>query len=152
MRTIQQTQRLLLCRMAVQVGVPVLLAALFETDLLPVGMMAGTRHGTEFVAAIVMELLTIVAIPLALKLFKLRFVAKRLTSPDALMKFGSLRLDMLTLPLLANTLLYYMYMNVAFGYLAIILLLCLFFVYPSMDRCRAEAGGADGTDEDKDEE
>jgi hypothetical protein len=41
--------------------------------------------------------------------------------------------------LLANTLLYYVFMNTSFGYLAIIILLCMPFVYPSKDKCMAEA-------------
>ena len=47
---------------------------------------------------------------------------------------------MLTVPMVVNTLLYYLFMNVAFGYLAIILALCIFFVFPSMSRCEAEVG------------
>ena len=45
---------------------------------------------------------------------------------------------MLLLPLWADTLLYYLYMNTTFGYLGIILVLCLPFVYPSESRCEAE--------------
>ena len=75
-----------------------------------------------------------------MKLFKLRAVAKRLRTPQALLCLGSLRLAMLTVPMVVNTLLYYLFMNVAFGYLAIILALCIFFVFPSMSRCEAEVG------------
>ena len=49
-----------------------------------------------------------------------------------------LRLLLLFLPLLADTLLYYIYMNPTFGYLGIILALCLPFVYPSEGRCISE--------------
>ena len=49
-----------------------------------------------------------------------------------------LNLQLLLLPLLVNTLLYYMYANVAFGYMAIILVIVLPFVYPSMERCMSE--------------
>ena len=56
----------------------------------------------------------------------------------ALKKWGLLRLLLLFLPLLADTLLYYIYMNPTFGYLGIILALCLPFVYPSESRCIAE--------------
>ena len=54
------------------------------------------------------------------------------------MKLGMLRLSLLLIPMQVNTLLYYLYMNPAFGYMAIILLLCLPFVYPSMNRCLDE--------------
>jgi hypothetical protein len=45
------------------------------------------------------------------------------------------RLIILEAPMVINTLLYYIYMNPTFGYLAIILLLCLPFVFPSYNRC-----------------
>jgi hypothetical protein len=56
----------------------------------------------------------------------------------ALMKWGQCRLAMLALPLFMNVLFYYLFMNTTFGYMGIILLLCMPFVYPSMNRCRAE--------------
>ena len=56
----------------------------------------------------------------------------------ALRSWGMIRLLMLLVPLWADTLLYYLYMNTTFGYLGIILALCLPFVYPSMNRCETE--------------
>ena len=53
-------------------------------------------------------------------------------------KWGMLRLLILEAPMVIDTLLYYIYMNTTFGYLAIILLLCLPFVFPSLNRCLAE--------------
>ena len=53
-------------------------------------------------------------------------------------KWGMLRLLILEVPMVIDTLLYYIYMNTTFGYLAIILLLCLPFVFPSLNRCLAE--------------
>ena len=41
---------------------------------------------------------------------------------------------------MANTLLYYLFVKAAFGYLAIILLLCLLLVVPTRKRCEGEAG------------
>ena len=41
--------------------------------------------------------------------------------------------------MIANTLFYYLFgLNVTFGYMAIILLLCLLLVYPSKRRCMYE--------------
>jgi hypothetical protein len=57
---------------------------------------------------------------------------------DALLSWGVLRLGLLSVPMILNTLFYYLFMNVAFGYMAIILFLCLFFVVPTMDRCQSE--------------
>lgn len=117
-----------------------IIVVLYETEWLADGVWA-TDKSLEFVIATVMELLTICLIPLALRLFKFKHIHRQLhQAPEdvrwsSLLRYGSLRLNMLCLPLLVNTLLYYLFMNVAFGYMAIILLLCLFFVYPSMARC-----------------
>ncbi len=117
----------------------VLLVILFETDALLPGAMAADKQ-SEFLLATVMELLSLGAIFLGLRLFKFKTVHDDLTSrkAPALLKWGSVRLLLLELPMLCNTLLYYIYMNTTFGYLAIILALCLPFVYPSEGRCKAE--------------
>ena len=47
-------------------------------------------------------------------------------------------MSLLADPMLINTLLYYVFMNVAFGYMAIIGLLSMVFVYPSKSRCEQE--------------
>ena len=124
----KRTQHILFISAVVPLTIVALAVVLFETDLLPCGVLRGQQVDFEFVAAVAMEILTIASIPLALKLFKLRAVAKRLRTPQALLCLGSLRLAMLTVPMVVNTLLYYLFMNVAFGYLAIILALCIFFV------------------------
>lgn len=117
----------------------------FETDALPCGIMSGCDGGCEFMAATVMELLTLCAIPMALRLFRFARVASGLVSARALLKWGMVRMLMLCVPMVANTLLYYLYMNVAFGYMAIILLISLAFVVPTMARCEGEMRGQ-GTD------
>jgi hypothetical protein len=58
---------------------------------------------------------------------------------EALLKWGVLRLSMLEVPLILNTICYYLFLNTSFGYMAIILLLCLPFVFPSRERCNSEA-------------
>lgn len=122
------------------VALSLIIVVLYETESLADGVWA-TDKSLEFVIATVMELLTICLIPLALRLFKFKHIHRQLHQAaedvrrSSLLRYGSLRLNMLCLPLLVNTLLYYLFMNVAFGYMAIILLLCLFFVYPSMARC-----------------
>ena len=131
----KRTQHILFISAVVPLTIVALAVVLFETDLLPCGVLRDQQVDFEFVAAVAMEILTIAFIPLALKLFKLHAVAKRLRTPQALLCLGSLRLAMLTVPMVVNTLLYYLFMNVAFGYLAIILAL-----FPSMSRCEAEVG------------
>ena len=114
------------------VGVAVVIAALYELDILPSGMMAG-RPQDEFLSTISMELITIVFIPVALRLFKTKDVEKRLEEGDikAFRKWGLVRILMITVPLVLNTLLYYSFMNTTFGYMALILLICLPFIYPA---------------------
>ena len=114
------------------VGVAVVIAALYELDILPSGILAG-RPQDEFLSTISMELITIVFIPVALRLFKTKDVEKRLEEGNikAFRKWGLVRILMITVPLLLNTLLYYSFMNTTFGYMALILLICLPFIYPA---------------------
>ena len=53
-------------------------------------------------------------------------------------KWGMSRLLILEVPMVIDTLLYYIYMNTTFGYLGIMLLLCLPFVFPTLNRCLDE--------------
>ncbi len=112
---------------------------LFENALLPSGGWVDNKV-QEYYVAIVMELLTITLIPLSLRLFKFGFVKRQLSSSPthALGTWGSMRLCMLILPMMVNCWLYYMFVNVTFGYMGIIGVLCLCFVYPSKDRCQME--------------
>ena len=116
----------------VNVGLAVVLAAFYELDMLPSGMLAG-RAQDEFLCTISMELLTIVLIPVGLRLFKTKDVERRLDEGDikAFRKWGVVRILMITVPLVLNTLLYYNFMNTTFGYMALILLICLPFIYPA---------------------
>ena len=57
-----------------------------------------------------------------------------------------LRLVLLGLPLLLNTFAYYAFMGVPFGYMAIILFLCLLFVAPTRNRYEREKASLQTTD------
>ena len=118
---------------------PIIIVLLFETDVL----MSGTAIGAtqpEFVLTVIMQLLTLAQIWLALKLFKIRLVRNDLQKrkETALLKWASLRLFLLDMPLLFNAFFYEIFLNTAFGYLALILLICQPFVYPSQARCEFE--------------
>lgn len=120
--------------------VAALIVLLFETHVVEAGALAGNEN-LEFVVLSVAELVSICAIPLALRLFKFRRIRRQLTDQPAqkLLTWGTLRLLMLSLPLVACVLLYYLFfMEAAFGYLAIILLLSMMFVWPSLGKCEAE--------------
>ena len=98
------------------------------------------RKTSEFIFVSLMELLTLGGVFLALRLFKFNKVHDDLVAKKehALFKWGLLRLALILIPMVGNTYLYYMFMNTTFGYLAIIQLLSLPFVYPSMSRCKSE--------------
>ena len=115
------------------------IVALYELDVLESGVLADSKQ-TEFVALTVMELTSLAAAFIGLRLFKFRMIHNELVtnSEPAMLKWGLLRLLILEVPMVVNTYLYYIYMNTTFGYLAIILLLCLPFVMPTESRCLAE--------------
>lgn len=124
-----------------------LLAIAFESGFIDVGSSAGDKN-TEFLVLTVVELVTIGLIPCALRLFKFGKVISALKNrrEGALRRFAILRLAMLEVPLLLNVVFYYVFMEASFGYMAMILVLCLAFVYPGKGRCYREL---DITDADK---
>lgn len=129
------TIKLLRTLLFVNVGFPVLFAVLFELDILPSGTLTGMPQ-EEFLATIVMELVTLVAIPVALRLFKTKNVEQSVEQGDeaAFRKWSVMRILLVTEPLLINTLCYYLFMNTTFGYMALILLICIPFIYPASQK------------------
>ncbi len=126
--------------------IPIVLSAIIivsgELDIIPNGILANDKQ-VEFVIMSMMEILTIIAIPVALKLFKFKAIANKLVS-DTLLHFerwGIVRLCLLNVPMVINLVCYYLFVGAGFGYLAIILFLSLFFVYPSLSRCYNETDG-----------
>ena len=126
---------------------PIALSAIIiitgELGVIPNGILANDKQ-FEFVIMSIMEILSIAAIPISLRLFKFRAIANKLGTTGALHYFkrwGIFRLCLLTVPMTINLLCYYLFMGAGFGYLAIILFLSLFFVYPSLSRCYNETDG-----------
>lgn len=115
----------------------------YENDWLMAGAWESETM-REYYLAITMEIITICLIPLSLRLFKFKKVKSSLTASPArsLLRWASARMLMLTVPMMVNCWLYYQFMNVAFGYMGIIGLLCMMFVYPSRTRCEAETKDA----------
>lgn len=99
-----------------------LLVLLYETEILEPTNLAGDVT-LVYVITVAMEFLTIAVIPLALKLFSFKAIHRQLVTRkgDALLPLGTARLNMLCLPMLINTFMYYQTMAPAFGYMAIIL-------------------------------
>ena len=118
----------------------ILLVLLFENNVFSTGLYADNKPA-DFLFTTIMEILTICCIPLALRLIKDKTMEKYAV-PRRMQIYrrkAMLRLLLLGCPLLVNTFLYYLFMNVAFGYMAIILFLCLLFIIPTKERQQREA-------------
>lgn len=141
----KKISKLLMLVFTLLVAVMVGIIVLYESGVLESGVLADSKQ-TEFLAMTGMELISLAGAFLGLRLFKFQKIHDALVTQKepALLRWGMLRLLILEVPMVSNTYLYYMYMNTTFGYLAIILLLCLPFVFPSLSRCIAET-----TEEDK---
>jgi hypothetical protein len=122
-----------------QVALALVIVVLFETDVLPVGVKAHDKQ-SDFVMAAVMEIVSLGAAFLGLRLFKFRPVHDDLVArrEPAMWKWGMARIIIIGFPMVVDTLLYYIYMNTTFGYLGIMLLLCLPFIFPTQSRCEDE--------------
>lgn len=146
---IDKVQRILKFNFFFSLSWVLLLVIIYETELVMPGTWADA-HEMQFLLLSLMEIVTIVCIPLALKLFVMKRVHRKLVQRkgEALLRLGFARHLLLWLPMIVNTFFYYNTMSVAFGYMSIILLLCMFFVYPSAARCYAETEDVD-TEEGK---
>ncbi len=116
--------------------ISILVAVLFETDTLLPGAFADEVN-VQFAVVTLTELLTVCVIPLAVRLFRFKKVRTAIKE-GGYRRWAMMRLLMLATLLNANTILYYIYMNVAFGYMAIIMLISMVFVYPSESRMKRE--------------
>ena len=104
---------------------------LFETNEQLTGFL-GMTEADEFKLLSVMEMLTLMSIFLMLRLFKFERIARQIEeSPQrALPLWTSVRVAVMLVMIAVNGLLYYGTMNTTFGYLAIIMMVSLPFVYP----------------------
>ena len=135
----RKTRNILMTEFVAFISIAVFVVSLYECDILIGGVLAAEKNA-EFVIAAVMELVTLAAIPLTLRMFKLSNVKRSIgnTGSLGLCKWGTVRIFLLGLPLVLNTILYYLFMSTTFGYMAIIVLLCFPFIFPSMGRCNYE--------------
>jgi len=120
-------------------SVAIIIVVLYEGELLETGMLTEDTS-MEFVLTTLMELLSLAAVFVGLRMFKKKRIHDDLTTRKALaLRFwGLIRLCIIGLPLSLNVLFYYLFMNTTFGYMAIIMALCLPFVYPTLNRCLTE--------------
>lgn len=120
-------------------SVAIIIVVLYEGELLETGMLTEDTS-MEFVLTTLMELLSLAAIFVGLRMFRKKRIHDDLTTrmAPALRFWGIVRLCIIGLPLSLNVLFYYLFMNTTFGYMAIIMALCLPFVYPTLNRCLTE--------------
>ena len=116
------------------IGASFLTMLLFEGGAIGEGWLAVERQ-LEFVVATLMVLVTMGCIPLSLRFTHIRRVEAAAKVGDSGVdgRIFMVRVLLLGIPMFANTLLYYAFMSPRFGYMAIILLLCMLCIYPSID-------------------
>ena len=116
-----------------------IIAALYECNILLEGGLCGNTNA-EFLTEMVMIMLTICVIPFALRLFKYKSVQNiiRRDPQQGYFRMALLRMLMLIVPMLANVICYYLFVNVRFFYLAVILAISLVFITPTKARQEAE--------------
>lgn len=136
----KQTKNILTILFWSLLSISAIIVLLFETDIMESGILAAKEGNAEFIITVVFELVTLAVVPLSLKMFQFKFIKKSLITgrENALAKWGMIRIAMLLFLLLLNVILYYLFMNTSFAYMALIALICLPFIYPSMDRCVSE--------------
>lgn len=136
----KETSRKLMIPYIGSIVLAAVMVVLYETQTILEGALAGDVQG-EFLAVTVMELLTICSIPVALRLLKFRKVRDIIERKKAegLYLMALVRMALICLPMLVNTLLYYQYMAPAFGYMAIVGFISMAFITPTVTRCESEA-------------
>lgn len=135
----KKTRTILLTTLWGALGLALLIIVVYETSIVEQGALTGNVMA-EYGTAVILELLALVLIPLSFWLFKWKKVKDDMTrrKEGALLTWGMVRLMMLCIPMVVSILAYYLFVNPTFYYLALILAICLFFVYPSADRCARE--------------
>ena len=106
-----------------------------------ISILHDSSPNTKFTVQTIDILLSLAIVPLALYMFRIPSIHADLIThkAPALLKWGLLRLLLLGVMLISNTLLYYLFgFEPTFGYLAIITGMVMPFVVPTMKRCLAE--------------
>lgn len=150
-----RTRKILLSELAGSCLLTVLLVAVYETGLLLPGGWAGADSGIVVTLQFLMQFLTLSVIPLALFLFRTGLVRRDLRNGGQqvsrrLLFWGSVRMMLICVPMVLNLFFYYAFGDLAgFFYLAVILALSLFFIYPGRKRCMHECHLDNPEEEDK---
>lgn len=121
--------------------VAMVLVLLFETDTIPIGYCAGMGTQVEYTLLLIMEIVLLAGVPTALRWMKFSSVKRQITSEQSIDRYlfhSSCRLCVLGIPLITNTLFYYLFMNVTFVYMALMFAVCFAFVLPTKSRYTQE--------------
>ena len=139
----KQAEKILTINYFIVLAFTLVIIVFGENDWLNnVGIMHDDKS-SDFIMTSIMEIITICLIPVSLRLFKFKKIRNGILSDttenhSSFIVWAIVRLGMLQLPMIVNAILYYMYMNVAFGYMGIILFLVSFFIFPTVERCNFE--------------
>ena len=139
MTDIKTVSRLLLVQFWTSVIAAIAVVVLYECGVIDSGTLSHSRQ-TEYYLLLVMEPLTLAGIFGALYMFKLRRIDGDLKSRGAvaLKQWATLRIAILGVLLVVDTICYYLFMAASFGYMAIMVALAFCFVYPNLSRCKAD--------------
>lgn len=139
----KRIQKILLLNYILFLGIALLWVVLNENDVFGIVGKLHRDASSDFIFTSTMEIVTICSIPLVLRLFKFGSIREVIRKDNgqfhsAYLAFSLVRIYVLLVEMLVNAVLYYLFMNVAFGYMAIILFLASFFVFPTQERCEQE--------------
>lgn len=137
----KKTRNLLMAIFSGSLLLAAILYILGEFLHVDMGIFAEATRQQRFICSTVMILLTISLLPLSLRLFKFKRISNDLQQrkAPALARWGTLRLSIMGALLVVNTFLYYAFeLEASYGYLAVVTLLCMPFVIPTMNRCKEE--------------
>ncbi len=126
------------CLQLLTAGVLYILGDWMNVDL---AFVSNVDSQTLFIVSTLMILTTLASIPAGLRLFKFSKVASeiKMEGKPALLKWSIIRMLLIGDLLVINTMLYYFFgFEPAFGYLAIVCLLTMPFILPTMSRCKSE--------------
>ena len=126
------------CLQLLTAGVLYILGDWMNVDL---AFVSNVDSQTLFIVSTLMILTTLASIPAGLRLFKFSKVASeiKMEGKPALLKWSIIRMVLIGDLLVVNTMLYYFFgFEPAFGYLAIVCLLTMPFILPTMSRCKSE--------------
>ena len=138
MKRIRNILMTIFCLQLLTAGVLYILGDWMNVDL---AFVSNVDSQTLFIVSTLMILTTLASIPAGLRLFKFTKVASeiKMEGKPALLKWSIIRMVLIGDLLVVNTMLYYFFgFEPAFGYLAIVCLLTMPFILPTMSRCKSE--------------